>query len=383
MKLTVLQENLTKGVGGVSRVVRASDKLPILSHVLLQATKEGLWLSATDMELSVTVRLGAKVTEEGVFAVPSRVFGEFVTSLSSGKVEIETQKDTLVLASFGNTARFQGLPAQEFPHVSLKGQEPLFSIKEEDFQTLERVVLAAATDESRPVLTGVQVKKEDKRVRLVATDGYRLSMQWVQASFSKGKAKLEQDWVKIVPARAIMEVLQFIKIFKYQGELQVEKAKEGGQIIFSFGEVTMVSRLLEGEFPPFEQILPKTNESSILIDYGEFLKAVRLAAIFARESAHIIRITLEKNVLKLEADSPQVGGNTSLVEAKIEGEKGKIAFNSRYLLDFLSVLEGMKEKKQPQIKLELSGRLAPGLFTVLGVGDFKHVIMPVRISEEK
>lgn len=372
MKVTVLQENLVKGVQAVSRVTAAGGQLPILTHIKIKAKREGLYLIGSDLELSVILKVGARVEKVGEVAIPARLLGEYVASLGPGKIEFIQDGDKLKLKSKGGLATLQGMSTAEFPDVPEKAKTELFSCGEELEEAIGQVGFAAATEESRPVLSGVQLKKDSEKLRVVATDGYRLSIKRLGVKFSKFKG------IYIVPAKTLSEVVQLLKTGE-SSEIKVGLTEEGSQMVFSFGEVVLVSRLIEGEFPPFEHILPKKGESSVSLDGEELMTAVRTAAIFARESANIVRWELKSKEVVLTANSPQVGENKSKIEVKVKGKGGKIAFNSRYLMEMLSALEAGKGKG---IDFEMSGALAPGLFRIEGDSSFEHVIMPVRVQEE-
>lgn len=368
MKVQVLQENLLKGVGVLSRLTTSGGKLPILSHILLVARPEGLWLSATDLELSVTIKLGAKVEEEGVVAVPARVMNEFLGSLNPGKMTLMSEGEQLQVVSENHKAKLQGMGGKEFPEIATAAEKKMFSFGKDFEEVVGSVALAAATDESRPALTGVLWKEAPGGLMMVATDGYRLSKRKV-----KVEGVVRGEW--IVPARTLLEVAGLLKAFKMQAEVKVGVTKEGNQLVFELPEVVVVSRLISGEFPDVEQIIPDKGETEMMVDQEELLVGIRMAAIFARESANIVKLSIDEGGLVIKANSPQVGENESKVEAEVKGEGGMIAFNSRYLLDLLNTVKGKR------VKLSMSGTLKPGLFTFEEIKDFVHVIMPVRVQE--
>lgn len=378
MKVHILQENLNKGVGVLAKICASSGKLPILSHILFMAKPEGLWLSATDLELSVTLKLGAKVEKEGAVAVPARILTEFLASLEVGKLTITTDGEQMQLTSGAHTAKFSGMGAKEFPNIPTETNEKLFAFEGGFDDVAQSVCLAAASDESRPVLTGVLCTLIDKELRMVATDGYRLSMRTVGViKKEKGKGAEVKKWV--VPARTLMEVASLIKGLKYDENVQVGETKDGNQLVFLIGEAVVVSRLVADEFPNVEQIIPKVGETCVEVDQEELLTAVKMAAIFARESANIIKMAIKNGQMTITANSPQIGENESKIEANISGPDGIIAFNSRYLLDILTTIKGREGK----VKLQINGALAPGLLTFSGIDNFIYVVMPVRVQEEQ
>lgn len=366
MKLSVLQENLVKGLSVVSRSTTTKAQLPILANILLATEKGKLKLSATDLETGINYYLGAKIEKEGAITVPAKVVQEFVSSLSAGKIDLETKGDSLKLSSANSQAEINGIGAVEFPKIPKFTGQPTLTFGIKIFrEMIDQVAFAAATDEGRPVLTGVRLTAGEKKLVLAATDGYRLSVKKLRT-----EKKLEIKEL-IIPARTLQEVVRI----KEEGEIKALLTKEGNQLIFGLEDVEVVCRLIEGEFPPFEKIIPEEGKTSLTLEREEMLKAVKMAAIFAREVANIVKFQISDKKFQISANAPQVGSNISQVEAKVEGKKNKIAFNSRYLLDFLNSLTA------EEIVFEMTGPLNPGVFKIKGDDSLLHLIMPVRVQE--
>ncbi|MDP3954909.1 MAG: DNA polymerase III subunit beta [bacterium] len=371
MKISLLQENFNKGLSLVSRQVSGKATLPILANILLSTENGRLRLSATNLETGINLWLGSKVEEEGSLTLPAKVLNEFVASLPPDKIEIEASETSLTAVSGSFKANFIGTVAAEFPKLPVFSDKPILIFEKNDFlRSLSRVAFAAAQDEGRPVLTGVLIKKKDKgKVTLVATDGYRLSLKSAVAI----EDKLEEDL--LIPAKTLLEVS---KIAQEKGEenkeIKIAQTEEKSQVVFSLKDIEFSSRLLEGEFPDFDKIIPKTSTTKAEFDKEEFLRAVKIASIFAREQANIVKLKIDPQAgkMKITAETPQVGANESEIVAKIEGEEMEIAFNCRFLLDFLAAV------KEEVIILEANGSLAPGLFKVKGDDTYLHIIMPVR-----
>ena len=367
MKLSVLQENLLKGVSIVNRSSTTQAQLPVLANILLATEKGKLKLSATNLETGINFYLGAKTEEKGAITVPAKTLVELVSSLSPGKIDLETKGEALKISSHNFKAEINGINASEFPKIpSFKGQ-PGFTFEAKSFkEMIDQVAFAAATDEGRPVLTGVRWLSEDGKLILAATDGYRLSVKKLKdLKVKKFKKAL------IIPARTLQEVSRI----REEGEIKVLLMKEESQLIFGLEDVEVVTRLIEGDFPPFEKIIPREKKTSLVVDREEMLKAVKIAAIFARETANIIKFSISKSQFSVSANAPQVGSNESLVEAKMEGKENKIAFNFRYLLDFLNSITA------EEIVFEMTGPLTPGVFKPKGDKTLLHIIMPVRVQE--
>lgn len=375
MKLTILQENLAKGLSIVSRSVSTRAQLPALGNVLMTADKGRLKLSATNLETGINYWLGAKIEKEGTISIPAKILTEFVSSLPSEKINLETKENNLSVICGSYSANFVGLQASEFPAIPTLGKEKPISFNgEEILKAISQVAFAAAQDEGRPVLTGVLLTIREGNLVLVATDGYRLSFK------KMGKVKEATDLKEfkkglIIPSRTLIEVGKIISDTEQGKEIGLAISSSSNQVIFVNPEAEIVSRLIEGSFPEFEKIIPEKGTTKIILDTEGLIRAVKAAAIFARESANIIKFRIQNSELRIMANSPQIGENSIKLEVKQEGEENKIAFNSRYLLDFLNSI------KSEQVSLEMTTALNPGVFTLVGDSSYLHIIMPVRVQE--
>lgn len=369
MKLTILQENLSKGIAQAERFISAKTQLLVLTNIYLKAEREKLKIQATNLETGITLWLKAKIENQGEITVPARVFSEFLNSLPKEKVKLELEGKKLHLSSGSFSASFTGVAADEFPPLpTLVEKKPEITFPASVFfPALSKVSFAAARDEGRPVLTGVLFKPEGEKLTLAATDGYRLSVK----VFKKSKLKLASSL--IIPARSLLEALRIVG--EGEEEVGLSFTEKKNQAIFSLPEVEIVTRLIEGEFPEYQKIIPGSFTTRVVLEKESFLKALKMAAIFARDSANIVRLQIEKQALTISANSPQVGENQTRVEAGVEGEEQKIAFNVRFLLEFLGNID------EEEVVFEMSGALNPGLFKTPKDPLFLHVIMPVRVQE--
>jgi len=375
MKLSVLQENLTKALLTTNRIVSSKAQLPILNNILLTTDKGRLKLSATNLETGINYWIGAKVEKEGSISIPARVLTEFVATLPPEKIELIIEENNLNLVCGFFQANFIGLPASEFPSVPSLKEKEIISFKFHDLcQAISQTAFASAQDEGRPVLAGVLMIIKNKKLVLVATDGYRLSVKNIIIEKElKEKNKLEKGL--IIPARTLIEVARLASDEEQEKQIGLTVSADSNQAIFSTPETEIVSRLIEGDFPEFEKVIPGQSETKITLETESLTKAIKMASIFARESANIIKFEVGSSVLKISANTAQVGSNISELETKNEGKKNKIAFNSRYLLDLLNSINA------EQISFEMTTPLNPGVFKPLGDNSFLHIIMPVRVQE--
>lgn len=369
MKATILLENLQKSLTFVNHAVSPRASMPNLLNFLIKAKAGYIEVLATDLEIGIASKIPGKIEEEGEISVSAKTFLELVASLSVDKVSLETNETTLLLHSSTVKTSFPTSPTQDFPALFEKKGDKVGSVEKETLdKELQKVVFAASTDMGRPSLSGVLLKKEEKGLSMVATDGFRLSLKkQLGVDFSE---KLEETI--IIPARVFKEV----SAFKPEEEkLDVYIARDANQVIFEDSRTTIVGRLIDGEYPDYEKILPADFSVRCMFDKNEAQNAAKVCAIFAREAANIIKLNIEKDKVVFSASAPSVGENRVEVAAQIEGEDNQIAFNARYLLDFFAAID------EESVSFEMSGPLSPGVFRTPKDPDYLHLIMPIRITE--
>lgn len=376
MKVTVLQENLAKGLGVVSRAVSPRSTLPVLANVLI-ATDEGrLRLSATNLEMGITCWIGARVEEEGSTTIPARTFADLVGTLPDPQVSLilEPRTQTLNLRSGSSTNEIKGIDAQEFPPLPVPEFEGAIAINVADFkEMIQQVAFAASTDESRPVLMGVLLHVEGDTLTMAAADGFRLSVRKAVLS-SAAPAPV----TAIIPARALQELARIAS----DGEqvIQMVLPKGRGQVIFRVKDVELASQLIDGTFPDYHQIIPRSHKSRTLVSTASLLKACRQAEIFAREGTNVVRMNiknageLQPGEVEISANSEETGSNETIVEATVDGVPLLIAFNVKFLREVLEVI------KTPNVAIETSASNAPGVVRPVGDDNFIHVIMPMHLG---
>jgi DNA polymerase-3 subunit beta len=381
MRLSCLQENLSRGLAVVGRAVATRSTLPITQNVLLSVNQSMLQLSATNLEVAITTWTGAMVEDEGSVTVPARLLTEFVNSLPNERIDLELQPGSgvLQLTCARSQARIHGADAAEFPPIPTVEEGVGAQVDAPALRAaIARVAFAAATEESRPVLTGVEMKFEGDRFSLAAADGFRLAVhQGVLREPVASEIKV------IVPARTLNEVNRLLGDQEEPVEITMTPAK--GQVLFRIkgGEtVEVVSQLLQGSFPNYQQLIPEKHDTRAVLDSPALLRAVRTAAIFARDGSNIIRLELspgngggDTGKVIVSARSQEIGDNQDEIDADvIEGVEGKIAFNSRYLLDVLAALERGK------VALETASSSSPGVFRPVDSEDYIHVVMPMFVQ---
>lgn len=367
MNTHVLQENFLKALTRVGRTVSPRPQLPMLQNIKLSAKKDGLEITATNLESTETAWVGGKVEKEGELCVPARVLIELVTSLPPETIHLVAKDNSIHLTCAGFSAVLPGISAAEFPPVvTIEAKDATQVEKDGLVAALSSVLFAAASDEGRPILTGIKIKEDGDNALFAATDGYRLSTKQIALP-------LKRFAEVIIPARALTEVIKLAHEEKEEKTIRMGMAGDK-QVGFIVGDTTITTRLLDGEYPNFARIIPTTFTTRALIEKESFTRAVRSAAIFARDNANIIKIILDKQKIVISANAPQVGESSVELEAKIDGDGGEIAFNSRFLIEFLANLEG------DEFLFEMTGALNPGVFKRVDDDSYLHIIMPVRVT---
>ena len=364
MKIEVLQEQLLSGLGVVGRAVASRAQLPVLSHILIDAKTEGLTLSATDLEIGIKVKVAAKVEKEGRVAVPAKIFEEFLGSINPGKVGLELKGETLILTAPGYSGKFQTINADEFPAIAevASGAEICTLEAKALLRAVERVVFASAKDSLRPVLTGVLWEVGKKKVRLVATDGFRLAVEEIQVEVKVDELSL------LVPSRAVMEVVRLAG----DGVVSIGHLKDTNQISFVVGETQIVSQLLSGNFPDYGKILPKEFGTEILVSKDELLQAIKATHIFARDNSNMVKWQIGDGKIVLLSNSPERGECLVEIPMTLTGDSLEIIFNAKYVLDYLSIVEG------ETVSVGMGTKLSPGMFRDTKRASGQYVVMPIN-----
>lgn len=368
MKFLILKENIQKVLTIAGRNISNRPQLPILSNILLKAENGKVTIAVTNLEIGMIFTVPAKIEKEGETTVPGKLLTEFVSLLTADKLEFELDGTNLRVSTQKTKATFSTIPPSDFPSFpkipEIKNTFSFNKIKD----ALTHTVFAASADEGRPVLTGVKTVVSNGKLSLWATDGYRLSLESVDV------ADKRQEFSVILPSQTLSEVMRIATDLKVE-EVGFSIIESKNQAVFVFPQVYVFTRLIDGEFPNIEKIIPTLFKTKVIVGKNEFAQSVKTASLFARNAANIVKIKIEKEGLRLSAITPQVGEDEDFIEAKVEGEEGEIAFNYRFLMDLLNNFP------EGEVTLEISGSLNPGVFKpTSGKSSFLHIIMPVRVQ---
>jgi len=377
MKVTVLQENLAHGLSIVSRAVSPRSTLPVLSNILIASDEGRLRLSATNLELGITCWIAARIEEEGSTTVPARTFADLVNTLPGDQVQLSLDVKTQTLHVKGGTSNndIKCIDAQEFPPLPVPEMEGAVQLDVSDFkEMIQQVAFAASTDEARPVLMGVLLHVEKDKLTMAAADGFRLSVR--KAVLSN---PVPQPLNLIIPARALNELARVAG--DSEEPIYMVSPKNRGQVLFRVKDVEVVSQLIDGTFPDYQQIIPRNYKSRTLVSTASLLKACKQAEIFAREGSNVARFDIKQSngemqpsEVEISATSEETGKNETIVEATVDGGSVLIAFNVKFLREALEII------KTPNVALETSAANAPGVVRPVGDDNFLHVIMPMHLG---
>ena len=384
MKLTCLPEKLNEGLAAVGRVVAPRGTLPVLGNVLLQTEGGQLKLAATNLELTVVCWIGAKVEEEGAITLPARLLADYVGLLSAGEVmDLEVSGTKAHLSCGRSDANISGIDAEDFPAIpAVSGGFGLKISAPRLKEAIAQVVFAAAPDDSRPVLAGVLMMVSGGKLTLAAADGFRLAVRKVDL----GDVDVA-DISMIVPSKALTEVARGLPNDE-SVEVEIAVTPDQSQVLFRHRQeegkqAEVISRLIEGQFPDFNRIIPREAKTRVTLQTADFLRATKAAQVFARDNSMIVRLNLvpaeggDETVghVTVAATSAEIGDNTGDVDAVVEGEAMQVAFNGRYLRDALEALDAQ------EAFLEVTGPASPGLIRpASGPNGYTQVIMPMHVA---
>ena len=370
MKVTCRPAVLGQALQVVSRAISSRTTLPILNNILIETTSDGLALTATNLEIGIRKLVPAEVSVEGSTTAPARLLTDFVGTLPDDDLEMTLDPATQSLAL--RCARFDThikcIEAEEFPPGPRPDEGDRLEVALDDLVgAVEQTQMAASTDEARPVLTGVLVQVQGGNLTLAATDGHRLAVRKLAAA---GSSDLEASL--IVPARALAELSRVLK--GEPGKVEVIISKARNQVFFRAGSSEQTSRLIDGNYPNYAQVIPSKSSTKVKVSTSELTQTVRAVSLFARDSANVIRVKAQAGTLVLSATTNEVGDSKAEMAADVDGSEIQIAFNARYVLDALGVIG------EDEVELLFDGPLSPGLMRPPGKEHYLYVIMPVRVA---
>ena len=365
MELTVTQENFARALSAVGRVASNKAGLPILSNILLRTDGNRLLVAATNLEVATTQYIGAKIAKPGAITVPARLISEFVSSLPKGTVELKVVNDNIHLKSGNYSSIINGVVADDFPELPTISEDSSISytINVEDFkQAVSQTIITTSADSTRPVLTGVYWHSHEGNLYLAATDGYRLS--------ERRLVETQSDVSAIIPTTTLQEVLRNIS----ENADAVDILFDETQVRFRINDAEIISRLVDGNFPDYRQLIPASSDITATVKKPEFVRVTKIAGLFARESGGSVVVTVDsdKQTVSLHSIASELGENTSELTAEVSGD-GQVTLNSRYLAEALSVID------DDTLSFSFSGKLSPCILrSTKKDTNYYHIIMPLK-----
>lgn len=366
MEVTVTQENLSFALSNTSRVASSKAGLPILSNILLRTDGSRLLVAATNLEVASSHKIGAKVIKPGSLTVPAKLLSDFIQNLPKGQITLSATNNKLHIKADTSASTINGIDDEEFPELpGIDDKKAVsYSIASDDFkQSVAQTIIAASNDSTRPILTGVYWHSFEKNLYLAATDGYRLTERRMVGTTS--------DVTAVIPTSTLQEVMRTLRDDMHEVEILFDET----QVTFRLAEIEITSRLIDGNFPDYRQLIPAASDSNFIINRTDLMRIIKIASLFARESGGGITLTLDVDTSKLIIHSiaSEVGENSSEVTVETKGISASVSLNSRYIIDALNAVTADK------IAFGFSGKLAPCVLTE-SVKDpaYKHIIMPLK-----
>jgi DNA polymerase-3 subunit beta len=376
MRLSCQQEDLNRGLSAVSRAIPARSTLPITGHVLFEASDGQITLSATDAEtIAITYTIPAQVEEPGSITMPSRLLSDFIATLPHESIEMTLAERSrqVSLSCARNEASIGGMDPDDFPPIPPVDESARIDIEADGLRrALAQVVFAAATDDSRPVLTGVHFTINGNEMRLAAADGFRLAVHTLQLATEADARAL------IIPARALGELTRLLG--EVDGGISITFNAAGTQVQFDLGHANLMAQLIQGTFPDTQRLIPESHVSRTEVAVAEFTRETRIAQIFARDGSGIVRLIATPGEagapgkLTISARAEEMGTNEGEIDATVDGAEVKVAFNGRYLREVLEVLES------DRVAIETQDQPSPGVIRPIGDENYVHVVMPMFVQ---
>lgn len=369
MKFTCLQENLSKGLQIVSKAVPTKGSLPVLTNILFSAENGKLKLSATNLETAISTYVPCSITAEGAVTVPAKLMRDFVSNLSEGQIKAETAGSILILTSDKTKSRFNGIAAEEFPEIpAFPENDSYIELDSKTFgDAVAYAAFASGSDDSRPMFTGIFINCQSNVLTVASTDGFRLSEKILRLEKTPSK-----EFTTIIPAKTLLEVTRVLA--SVDTTIKFVLHENENLALFQAGETTIATRILDGQYPEYKRIIPSETTLSAYFSTNDFVEAVKLTNVFAKEGNNALKVRFDpEGVIRITSLAEEAGEHESELKAEIEGELLEIAFNAKYLLDYLNTI------KSQNIKFATKSNLSPCVFKSEENNDFIHIIMPMQI----
>jgi len=376
MKISSLQENLKNGLQITGHISGKNINLPILNNVMIEARDGEIKLIATDLEIGVVCQIRGKIEKEGSYTVDSKIISDYISLLPNKKVDIEKKENDLHIKSENYKTSIKGLSAEDYPLIPVVEKNGCYKVKIDEFKkALSQVIFAVSNSETRIELTGVLFKFNKEELILASTDSYRLAEKKIKI---KTEGKVEEEKNIIVPSKTLQEVTRILSIVRNEsfeengGEISFYVSDN--QILIIMGNTELISRLVEGFFPDYGQIIPQKHETTIIINRLELIRAIKAASIFSKSGSNDINLDfpLGKNQVIISSTSVQAGENMTELEAIVNGVDNGIVVNFKYLLDGANAIDSEK------IRIEITNSNTPCVIKGENDKNYLYIVMPIK-----
>ncbi len=369
MEIVILQENLKKGLNIIQNIIGKNLTLPVLNNVLLTVKYKRLRLISTDLEMAITHWTSCKIKKEGEITIPAKLFSELINNLPNKKVEIKAKNNILEIKCEKFKSNLKGVDSKEFPIIPEIHDNQIIKIEALKLrQALNQIINFTSFSDIRPEISGILINIDSKKIKFVSTDSFRLGEKTIFLKEDKSKLKKSV----IIPLKTAQEIIR--NLGEYSKEEIIEISIEQNQILFKTPDTQIISRLIEGTYPNYEQLISSQFETNLVLNRSEFLNTVKVASLFSSRINDIrLRITSKKSLIEIFAQNAEVGENTSQLEGEINGKDLEIIFNYKYLLDGLNNIDTEK------VLLGLNGEASPGIIKPVGDQSYIYVIMPIKL----
>jgi len=370
MQIICLQEKLKQGLNITERIIGRNLTLPILNNLLLSTENNKLKISSTNLEIGINYWLTGKIQKQGSITIPARLISGLVNNLPNKKIELKVKDQQLELKCEKFKANLKGLSAEDFPIIPKIKDEPIIKINGNLLKnSFAQVAEMVSFSESRPEISGIYMKFDKNLIKLAATDSFRLAEKNIEIKANQQSSSLKNQSI-IIPQRTIQELIRILG----EKETDVEIILSGNQVLFSLEEAQVISRLIEGQYPDYQQIIPDKFQTEAIINREELINNIKIASLFSGKINNI-KLTLnpQKSLIEIMAKDVDIGENKSQIETKIKGRAVEIIFNYRYLLD------GLNNIFSDKVVLGLNTSANPIVIRPVGDISYTYVVMPIKV----
>lgn len=371
MKFICLQENLKEALSVCERIISKNITLPILNNILIKDDDNRIKISSTDLEVGVNFWLSGKIVEKGSVTCPARILANLISNLPNQKIELDSKNNVLSIKSDSVQSSIQGISAEDFPIIPKVKTQDFIELSSLVFKNaLIQIINSVAISEARPEISGIFFKIDKEGMKLTATDSFRLGEKTLSEKHFKLEGGKSRDYAVIFPQKIAQELIRVIG----DQEKPLKIFIDSNQILFDLENIHLISRLIEGQYPDYQAIIPKKTATQVKALKDEFLGAIKIAGIFSSKINDVkIRVLPQKSVLEIESRS-EFGSNRSQVSAKVSGSRLEIVFNFRYLLD------GLSNIPSKEVVIEFNDENSPAVLRAADDSSYFYIVMPIRSS---